>query len=359
MASPGRRPGWLARARAVLDQSRQRSAEGHLPVARQVGEMAWLRLTRGIGPAYYQLAGFWRRDMPWRVKAAHIGVREYRRRLARLNPEEYRKLSQHKVAEKAILALFGVPTPRFLGCLHRHAGRAAGGAALATGKDLEALLESVGLPRVCFKPVEGWGGAGFRAVELASGPAGLLARPLSGGPARPLVAYVDEDLLPAGDSGWIVEEYVDQHERCRAFNPSSLNTMRLWVLRRGGEPARVLGGFLRIGRAGSLVDNVAAGGILARIDLATGVLDAAIDRQRRTYRVHPDHGAPIEGRVVPCWPEAAALACETLPLFPHLRFAGFDVAVSRQGPLVIELNVTPDLQGAAEAGIPLRRILLP
>jgi glutathione synthase/RimK-type ligase-like ATP-grasp enzyme len=68
---------------------------------------------------------------------------------------------------------------------------------------------------------------------------------------------------------------------------------------------------------------------------------------------------PIEGQTVPCWAEATALAESTLHLFPEIRFAGFDVAVAPYGPVIIELNVSPDLIGAALAGLRVRDVLCP
>jgi hypothetical protein len=50
-------------------------------------------------------------------EGGQMSVGEYRRFVGRWNPESYRKLSQNKIAEKAILTLFHVPTPRFLGPL--------------------------------------------------------------------------------------------------------------------------------------------------------------------------------------------------------------------------------------------------
>ena len=157
----------------------------------------------------------------------------------------------------------------------------------------------------------------------------------------------------------MLEEYLEQHERMRAFNRTSVNTMRIWVLRGGEGPPFLLGGYLRIGRGGSLVDNQTSGGLVARIDPATGTLGPATNGyvDRPQYAVHPDHAAPIEGEIVPCWSEATSLAISTLMLFPNIRFAGFDIAVSSRSPVVIELNVSPDLLGQALIEIPLRPVL--
>jgi hypothetical protein len=325
----------------------------------QLSEMLWLKLRHGIGPAYYQVAQFWRFDVPWRHKTSHLGAEEYQRRLATLNPDSYRKLSQSKIAEKAILTLYSVPTPCFIGHFHPLLGRSRTGAQLRSKRDLTDLLARERRARLCFKPVEGWGGMGFQAVEVRVGDDGVMLAPVFTTDWVTLETYADRFLRPQGDNGWVLEEYLEQHEQMRAFNPTSVNTMRLWVVRRGDERPSLLGGYLRIGRGGAVVDNQTSGGIVAPIDASRAVLRAATDGfvEGRRFPVHPDHGAPIEGRPVPCWAEAVALAESTLLLFPGIRFAGFDVAVTPHGPMIVELNVSPDLIGAAFAGLAVRDAL--
>jgi glutathione synthase/RimK-type ligase-like ATP-grasp enzyme len=78
---------------------------------------------------------------------------------------------------------------------------------------------------------------------------------------------------------------------------------------------------------------------------------------RETYPVHPDNGAAIEGRRVPCWTEAKSLAEDCVTAFPELRFAGLDIAIGVDGPVVIEMNVFPDREGAAFVDMPTATIL--
>ena len=87
----------------ILALSRDRSKEGHLRVPQQFAEMAILYLLRDVGPRYYHTAGFWRRSVNWNDKMSHLNAREYRRFIDRVNPVEYRKLSQNKIAEKGII----------------------------------------------------------------------------------------------------------------------------------------------------------------------------------------------------------------------------------------------------------------
>ena len=105
-----------------------------------------------------------------------------------------------------------------------------------------------------------------------------------------------------------------------------------------------------------MVDNQSSGGIVAPINLETGVLAAAIDGlpTRESWSSHPDTGSPIEGQKPPFFEEAKKLAERCISCFPGLSFAGVDVAVGEEGPVIIELNVSPDREGAAFTDIPTR-----
>jgi hypothetical protein len=250
------------------------------------------------------------------------------------------------VVEKAVLTLFGLPTPRFLGFHHTLRGRTATGQPLRTAADLEALLAGLEGERVCFKAVEGFGGGGFAALRIERRDGALvLVHPLSG-EIRSLADWCRH--LERSPDGWLLEEYLPQHPVLAALNPDSLNTLRLWTLRRGDDFV-VPGAFLRVGRAGSQVDNTSAGGLACPIDVASGRIAVALDLTlaRNEHPRHPDTGAGLVGVTIPHWQRCVELAGAALSAFPHMNFAGLDVAVAPDGPRVIELNVYPDKQGAA------------
>lgn len=145
---------------------RLRAREGHLGVSRQVAEMLALRMLHGVGPNYYHTAGFFRRELDWSDKISQLSHKEYRRRVAILNPVHYRKISQNKVPEKAILTLFDIPTARFLGRLNAHTGVDAESQPLRTAVDLERLARKHNAARLVFKPLEGWGGKGIHIPDV-------------------------------------------------------------------------------------------------------------------------------------------------------------------------------------------------
>ena len=351
--------------RSIVDKVRfyaglslQRQREGHITALRQAAEMFAIFALTGNGPGFYHMAGFWRRDIPWQDKRGHLGASGYQKRLGKLNPLDYRKITQNKLSEKSMLQLLGFPTPRFLGYLHPVHGRTHTGAPLRNSGDLSGLLSSEQLDRVCFKLIEGWAGRKFEVVDIIRhGNEVKLRRPGDQSTVE-IADFYRTRLDVEKTGGMLIEAYLYQHPDLAAFNPSSVNTLRIWVVQCRDGQMRTILAYLRIGRAGSIVDNQSSGGIVAPIHLDTGVTGCAMDGlpTRELFPSHPDHGAPIEGRELPFWNEARSLAERCLAAFPNLGFAGMDIAVTENGPVVVEMNASPDREGAAFTGTPTKQI---
>jgi hypothetical protein len=344
------------RLRSFLAHGRRAAASGELPLARQWLEIMLLLARGGNGPGYYYMAGMARRSIPWREKAAHLGSRAYRNAVHALNDTRYFKVSQHKLAEKSVLTLAGIPTPRFLGYFHPHAGRTCRNRPLTSPEEWLDFLRTCDAGRFCVKLAEGSGGVGFQAFEIDAAAPDVRLRSLSDArDVEPLALY--ERLVAdsrASGSGLVVEEYLDQHETLRQMSQASVNSVRLWVVIDENGPARFPLAFLRMGRGASLVDNRSRGGLVAPVDPRTGIVSNAFDGypSREEFATHPDTGVKIAGTRLPFWQEALDVAERAVRTFPGIRFAGIDVAFARSGPVILELNVEPDRTGAAITGVP-------
>jgi hypothetical protein len=326
----------------VIRQTLLRAREGHLPVLRQVVEMLVLKLCYGLGPGHYHTARYWRRELPWDFKAGYWTYKKYHNYLCRINDPLYYKISQNKIPEKAVLQLFNIPGTAFIGHLHREHGLLATGAPLRGSSDLEAwLLAHPGCERLCFKLVEGSGGEGFQAVRCRRDK-GLTFELLDGG-AVVSVEYFLAEILQQDAFDYIVEEYVMQHPELALLNPSSVNTLRVWVGGRGDQYS-VMGVFLRVGRQGSLVDNTSRGGQIFPVNIDTGRIGQGMEKTifNGVFDCHKDSGLNITGRTLPFWADTLALARQALSIFPRINFAGVDIAITASGPVLIELNVEPD-----------------
>jgi hypothetical protein len=325
-----------------------------LPVLRQFAEMVFLFVFRRIGPGYYMFARMWRRSMSWDDKLAHWNGRRYLAHIHRLNDSAYFKISQNKLCEKSLLAMLALPCAPLKGFFQQSAGRDTAGHPLQTSAHLRTLL-SRRQGRYFLKPAEGDSGRGALAIAVTGRDAQLSITRLPGG--DPITVDELASQLARERAGYVIEAFIEQHPVISAMNPTSVNTLRIWVLETDAG-AEVVGAFLRVGRLGSIVDNTAQGGLSCRIDLSTGRITQALDQslRRQELRAHPDSGAPIVGVVIPHWAECMETAREALRVLPGARFAGMDIAVSTSGPMVVEYNVEPSYQGAAQFDVPHGRI---
>jgi|GEM_PF-558360 len=330
-----------------------------LPKKRQLFEMIYLFIFNKLPPNYYKDAGFQSNAIPWETKKLYLNSKQYFKIAWKLNSWDYRKLSQNKMAEKAMFTLYNIPAPKYLGLLDENNGRTPEGEHLRSVNDLETYLKGRIGTRVCFKLLEGWGGKGFQVVDVLKEDNKIILHPLNHSPVT-VNYFCRNELRYSKDISYLLEEYFVQHRVLNKINPSSVNTIRLWVVSRPGkESTRVIGAFLRIGRQGSLVDNIDSGGLLCNVDLETGILDSGENRfdKRMQYDSHPATGVRIKNERIPFWKEIKTLACKALTTFPNINFAGIDMAVGDKGPVVIEMNVPPDPSGGVRFGYCRRDLL--
>ena len=157
------------------------------------------------------------------------------------------------------------------------------------------------------------------------------------------------------DGDIILEGRVHQHSSLAAFNESTVNTTRvLTITDQQGEP-HVIGVALRLGRAGSEVDNFHQGGIAVCVDPHTGtVISDGIDRKLNRYKEHPDSHLVFRGFTLPMWDQALEMCAKSAKRLPTVRYIGWDVAFTEERPILIEGNSLSDvdlIQMSSERGI--------
>jgi hypothetical protein len=80
----------------------------------------------------------------------------------------------------------------------------------------------------------------------------------------------------------------------------------------------------------------------APIDLETGALGPITGDKppclSEWFDRHPVTGAPVTGRIVPCWPALAALAVKAHRIVPERVMIGWDFAITPDGPMLLEGN---------------------
>lgn len=148
----------------------------------------------------------------------------------------------------------------------------------------------------------------------------------------------------------IFESTISQTKQLSAFNPSSVNTVRFMTTLFPNGEARVIATFIKIGRSGRCVDNAGEGGnVDACIDVETGMICNTIEFNgfRNVIKIekHPDTGVLIEGTIVENWDNIKKEVIKFQQAFPFVKAAGWDIALTDEGPVIIEVNDMWDRTG--------------
>jgi hypothetical protein len=141
--------------------------------------------------------------------------------------------------------------------------------------------------------------------------------------------------------GFIIEPKVEQEQSISTLNSSSLNTIRVITFLDKANQARVLCAALRVGRRGVEVDNFSRGGLFIAVNINEGVLEEGFFGTKIRsdfYQLHPDTRIPFRGFKIPFWQEVCQLACEAARVSPFCRSIGWDIAITPEGPIILEGN---------------------
>ncbi len=137
----------------------------------------------------------------------------------------------------------------------------------------------------------------------------------------------------------LIEEYIKQHKGMNELYSTSVNSLRMFTFIKDNNP-HFLQAALKIGN-GSIIDNFAGGGMYTILNDEGKVIYSAIDKNDNIYNVHPVTNKQIIGFQVPLFDEAVELVCEAAKIIPEVGYIGWDVAISENGPVIIEGNCYP------------------
>lgn len=143
------------------------------------------------------------------------------------------------------------------------------------------------------------------------------------------------------DRAYIVQSRIRGSEFSSRLAVNGICTVRVVTARCGEEEPILLIASLRMPTGTAYVDNFAAGGIAAPVNLCDGkVSGPAVGKNVKLgiWRSHPDTRHPIEGVSVPAWEQTADLCVGAHRTIPRVAFIGWDVALSAEGPVLLEAN---------------------
>ena len=343
-------------AAATVVTERQQEEAMSLPVLMRVGEVTGMNPTQVVrdfasvafGPGkasfndYIRLRlfdqAFWQESDRRNV----VGQRRNRDLAVEINyRHDWYGLLDDKVASTVYLSAYGLATAKIAAVF---APRLRNGAKhiLRDRDSLARFLLSGEAYPLFGKPADGFQSLGSVALRRPH-PKDNELETIDGGRIA-LDAFLD-DILNHYDSGYLFEHFLTPHEDAIKLHGERLGTVRVLTLLDDG--ARILRASWKIPAGANMADNFwRTGNILAKIDLANGQIERAVSGagfETTILENHPDTGVALIGAAIPGWEAMTEVALEGARLMRHIPMIGWDIAPTAQGPVIVEMNETPDL----------------
>lgn len=209
--------------------------------------------------------------------------------------------------------------------------------------EVTSLLWKPGAPlpqtNLFVKPVRGFGGRGGTQFHFSKNgyEGGHPARRYS---ASELIEMLREQ---SKEEPLILQECVHAHPMWEGFSPGALAIVRVVTARNLEGGYETIGTMFTMPKGSSKVANFGHDCLGASLDIHSGRLGKAMIKYPcegpDRFAVHPDTMCPIENERLPGWHEIKRLAEKAHQSFA-MPFIGWDIAYAKQGPIIVEGNVT-------------------
>ena len=293
-----------------------------------------LKKSKGLTTDEYYEFEFEKRDEKFR--RSFLGLNEQRYYLDYLNPLKYFSLARnkymaHKILEntgvrKSILYCYYMPEARFISS-DESASDIMGVICILKQKNVQSCV---------IKTTESSHGDNVWVINAIKYQENDAEMKRFDGKIIKLSEVLGKEPL-------IFESVVHQTKQFSAFNESSVNTVRFMTTLWPDGSARIIATFIKIGRAGRCVDNAGGGGnVDVCVDTESGEIKYAIQydgwRKIKDIEKHPDSENQLNGVVVENWQSIKEEVKKFQQAFPYCKAAGWDIAITDEGPVVIEVN---------------------
>ena len=140
-----------------------------------------------------------------------------------------------------------------------------------------------------------------------------------------------------------IEDLVIQNKEWNKLNPDSLNTIRAVTKCINGN-SELIFAVARIGSGESIVDNFHRGGVGIKVNIEKGCLEGlTINKANVESETTTKTNVKVDGFIIPYWNEVVEMVNEAAKVNDKVNIVGWDVAITENGPLIIEGNRGPGM----------------
>jgi hypothetical protein len=142
---------------------------------------------------------------------------------------------------------------------------------------------------------------------------------------------------------FLINECLDNEDYSDSIHKNSVNSLRVHFYR-GASGIKCHSIVHKFGTSYSQqVDNLRAGGLACQVDAESGLLSKgwSPNHAPRWMSEHPDSKQKLVGCEIPQWREKQAAIKEMMDILHFVDFVGVDIAVTRKGLRLLEVNSLP------------------
>lgn len=166
---------------------------------------------------------------------------------------------------------------------------------------------------------------------------------LANGKMRDLTDFAAE-VMAHYPGGYLLQSALDPHPDMACIAGPAIGCVRVLTANDGSGPKPVYAVW-KMPAPAAMSDNFwQNGSLLADLDLKHGTVKACLrgtGPSAEMLTVHPVSGKIVVGTTLPFWSETLKLAVDAHAVFPEFGVCGFDIAVTHEGPKVLECNDNP------------------
>lgn len=245
-----------------------------------------------------------------------------------------------KVLFCGLLSQFGFASPenQALASTYRHYGNLR---ALSDADAVAGFLRSQARYPLFAKPLDGSGSVGSAWIEALDTAADQLQ--LANGKTVAVPEFAAEVMQKYG-TGLQFQSAIRQHPDLKAVTGDVIGTVRVVTVFAGKRP-ELLYALWKLPAPEAMSDNFwQADSMLAHLDAETGIVTgvmAGTGPAAHPVDTHPVSQIKLPGLQIPHWQAICACATGAHQLMPEFGVFGWDIAVTADGPLIVEGNTSP------------------
>ncbi len=172
------------------------------------------------------------------------------------------------------------------------------------------------------KPLKGLGGSNVKKI------------------ARDEIKSKEEFYKKLKEENNFLEELIIQDETWGALSPNSTNTLRI-VTTIVNDNVKIVFAGARIGSGKTIADNFHQGGQGVLVNLEKGTLSGNGIDKNLNEKEKSITNIKFDGFKIPYWKEIKQMVKEAAKVNNNIHIVGWDVAIGKDGPLIIEGNRGP------------------